>query len=59
MANLLLKQDLNDIKELNQRGWQRQQERHKTIGLMSKSSHSVRALYILVHLFAVLCKTTT
>ena len=33
-------------RELKQRRWQRQQQRRKTIGLMSKSNHSVRAFYI-------------
>ena len=44
---------------LKQRGRQRQRERHKTMGLMSKNNRSARAFYILVHFFAVLCKTTT
>ena len=38
--------------------WQR--ERHKTIGLISKTKTSARftrAFYVLVHFFAVLCKT--
>ena len=37
----------------------RQRERHKTIGLISKNNSSARALYVFVHFFAVLCKTTT
>ena len=37
----------------------RQRERHKTIGLISKNNRSARALYVFVHFFAVLCKTTT
>ena len=44
-------------RELRRR--QRQRKRHKTIGLMSKNNPSARAFYILVHFFAVLCKTTT
>ena len=34
----------------------KERERHKTIGLISKSA---RASYMFVHFFAVLCKTTT
>ena len=37
----------------------RQRERHKTIGLMNKTNRSARALYVFVHFFAILCKTTT
>ena len=48
-----------DIRELKQRGRRRQRQRRKIIGLMSKNNHSARAFYILVHFFAVLCKTTT
>ena len=47
------------IRELKQRRRQRQRERHKTIGLISKNNRSARALYVFVHFFAVLCKTTT
>ena len=46
-------------RELKQRRRRRQRQRHKTIGLMSKNNRSVRAFYILVHFFAVFCKTTT
>ena len=42
-----------------QRRRRRQWQRHETIGLMSKNSRSASAFYILVHFFAVLCKTTT
>ena len=35
-----------------------QRQRRKTIGLMSKNNRSVRAVYILVHFFGLLCKTT-
>ena len=38
---------------------QRQRERHKTTGLMSENNASAHAFYILVHFFAVPCKTTT
>ena len=48
-----------DTRELKQWRWRRQRKRHKTIGLMSKNNRSARAFYILVHFFAVLCKTTT
>ena len=47
------------IREFNKRGRRRQRERHKTMGLISKNNRSARAVYILVHFFAVLCKTTT
>ena len=46
-------------RELRQRRRRRQRRRHKIIGLMSKNNRSACAFYILVHLFAVLCKTTT
>ena len=46
-------------RELKQRGRQRQRERHKTMGLMSKNNHSARAFYSFEHFVAVLCKTTT
>ena len=44
-------------RELKQQGRQRQPR--KTIGLMSKNNCSARAFYILVHFFAVLCKTAS
>ena len=37
----------------------RQRQLRKTIGLMSKINRSARVFYILLHFFAVLCKTTT
>ena len=49
----------NNFRELKQRQRRRQRERHKTIGLISKNNRSARALYVFVHFFAVLCKTTT
>ena len=42
-----------------QRDRQRQRERHKTIGLLSKNNGPVRAFYSLVHSFAFLYKTKT
>ena len=46
-------------RDLKQRQRWRQREHHKTISLMSKNSHSARALYVLVHFFAAISKTTT
>ena len=46
-------------RDLKIRRRRRQRERHKTIGLISKYNSSARALYVFVHFFAVLCKTTT
>ena len=46
-------------RDLKIRRRRRQRERHKTIGLISKNNSSARALYVFVHFFAVLCKTTT
>ena len=48
---------LPNNRELKQR--RRRRQRHQTIGLMSKNNRSARAFYILVHFFAILCKTTT
>ena len=44
-------------RELKRRRRRRQRQRRKTTGLMSKNNRSARAFYILVHFFAVLCKT--
>ena len=49
----------HSIRDLKQRRWRRQRQRRETIDLMSKNNRSARAFYILVHFFAVLCKTTT
>ena len=46
-------------RRLKQRRRRRQRQRHNTVGLMSKNNRSARAFFILVHFFAVLCKTTT
>ena len=46
-------------RELKRPRRRRQRERHKTKGLMSENNASARAFYILVHFFAVPCKTTT
>ena len=45
--------------EFKQPRRQRQQERQKTIGLNEQNNGSARAVYMLVHFFAVLCETTT
>ena len=47
-----------DTRELKQR-WRRQRERNKIIGLMSKTNRSARVLYVSIHFFAVISKTTT
>ena len=47
------------IRELKERRRRRQRQRRKTIGLMSKNNRPALAFYILVHFFAVICKTTT
>ena len=50
---------IRNNRDLKIRRRRRQRERHKTIGLISKNNSSARALYVFVHFFAVLCKTTT
>ena len=53
--------DLSDnlARELKQQQRRRQLEPNKTKGLVSKIISSVRGLWVFVHFFAVLCKTTT
>ena len=46
-------------REFKQPRRRRQRERQKTIGFNDQNNDSARALDILVHFFAVLCKTTT